>query len=128
MFCLDTRLRSFQEELFEASVPEFLDHGAQRNGEGLREQGASRLGDPTNTVTTVTGRSRIRFAVTERRICHATMMSLQDLTGTLIFNQPGVANDVTMDTACSKRCIVFSIDSHGSTEVFRGERATKEKG
>ena len=26
MFCLNTRLRSFQEEWFEALMPEFLDH------------------------------------------------------------------------------------------------------
>ena len=26
MFCLNTCLRSFQEELFEAFMPEFLDH------------------------------------------------------------------------------------------------------
>jgi hypothetical protein len=48
MFRLNTRLRSVQKELFEAFMPEFLDHGAQCNVERLREQGASRLGSLTN--------------------------------------------------------------------------------
>ena len=62
MFCLNTRLRSFQEELFEAFVPEFLDHIGQCNVERLREQGASRLGSPNNYITIVTESSRTLFA------------------------------------------------------------------
>jgi len=129
MFCLNTRLRSFQEEMFEAFVPEFLDHitSVTWNDSGNKEPRDWEAQDNYLALVMLQELENLLRRLPSESIRHATMSTRRVSAFSQIL-ESGVANDVTMDTAFDERCFVFSFDSLGSTEVFRGKRATKEKG